>query len=323
MMVKQVEVPCFDEFFWLNVLSDSTLQHQRQAIFHGSREIILEGFPGHLYITHNPNLTTPLKTSKDENIRSITWLVPFIDDILKRCQYIELDASFKAAFPYVYTVPLAIIDNEAVPLGFTIGPTEKAELFLEFYKCVEKTSPIYEDLLKIPINTDEGNALSLFRRTLGLRQFLCDNLIINKFGNITLLYHLVRRLLYCVSRSQFEASLPLVQEIAKTIFLESDAHQSQFEEIIGYHFDCHTGNWVQFNIPFEPNYFWNRAPLNVGLTTNHAERFHRTMNQTCDKKTYMHRKIHNLRVRITEKICRFNSISSTPPAARTYSMNAK
>jgi hypothetical protein len=110
-----------------------------------------------------------------------------------------------------------------------------------------------------------------------------------------------------VSQAQFETIMPLVHEIAKLLLLESDEHQAQFEEIISYKFIRSSATWEQFRTPFEPNYFWNRAPQNISLTTNHAERFHRTMNQCCDKKTSILRKLHNLRLSITRKICRFNS----------------
>jgi hypothetical protein len=124
--------------------------------------------------------------------------------IINRCQYIELDASFKAAYPYAYAVPQAIIDNESIPLGFVIGPSERAELFLEFYNTIKNSSPIYQELLRVPVVTDEGSGLNLFCKTLKLRQFLYFKHLLRKFGNLTPLYHLVRRVLYCTTRVQFE-----------------------------------------------------------------------------------------------------------------------
>jgi hypothetical protein len=90
--------------------------------------------------------------------------------IIKRCQYIELDESFRAAYPYVYAGPQAIIENESIPLGFVIGPSERAELFLEFYNTIKNSSPIYDELLKVPVVTDEGSGLSLFCKTLKLHR---------------------------------------------------------------------------------------------------------------------------------------------------------
>jgi hypothetical protein len=98
-------------------------------MFHGSVEDIVGEFPGFVLVTVNPHMSSPLLSANGLPVRTVTWLVPFIDEILQRCQYIELDASFKAAFPYVYAVPQAIIDNESVPLGFVVGPTERADLF--------------------------------------------------------------------------------------------------------------------------------------------------------------------------------------------------
>jgi hypothetical protein len=166
---------------------------------------------------------------------------------------------------------------------------------------------VYEDLLKIPVVTDEGTGVTSFCKQLGLRQFLCFKHILTKFGNLTPLYHLVRRILYSTTQAQFEEQLPLILEIAKNVLLKSRAHQEQFEAIVGYYFYSDTGKWKQFTTPFAPNYFWNRTSQNIGVTTNHAERFHRTLNEGCCKKSCMIRKSLNLRTCITKKICRFNN----------------
>jgi hypothetical protein len=90
---------------------------------------ILEAFDGDIFITENSILNTDLILNDNKHIRTLTWLIPNIDTFISKCQYIELDGSFQAAFPYVYTFPQAIIQNESIPLGFTFAPTESMELF--------------------------------------------------------------------------------------------------------------------------------------------------------------------------------------------------
>jgi hypothetical protein len=306
-MAKTVKLPHFADVFIKPVISEATKKRESNEIFHLTLKGLLQSFSGLVYVTCNPALETPFMYADGQPVRTLTWIVPFVEHILQRCQYIELDASFKAGFPYVYCVPQAIIDNESVPLGFVIGPTERAELYLEFYASVQASSTVYEDLLKIPVVTDEGTGVTSFCKQLGLRQFLCFKHVLTKFGNLTPLYHLVRRILYSTTQKKFEQQLPLILEIAKNVLLKSHAHQEKFEEIVGYHFNWDTGKWKQFTTPFAPNYFWNRAAQNIGVTTNHAERFHRTLNEGCRKKSCMLRKSLNLRTCITKKICHFNT----------------
>jgi hypothetical protein len=282
-MAQKEAIPRFQEIFSSRVFSDSKIRHSAYQSVEETLHNMFLNFSGTVHITVNPELDTKVLYSDGEPMRTITWVVPFLDDVLKRCQYIELDASFKAAFPYVYVVPQAIIDNESVPLGFVIGPTERSELFEEFYQCVKATSSMYPDLLRIPVVTDEGSALQFFCKKLKFRQFLCFKHVLNKFGNLSPLYFLAKRVLYSTTRAQLELKLPLILEIAKDVFTSTIDHLHQFEDIIGYRFDAEKGTWSQFLTPFEPNYFWNRVAQNIGLTTNHAERFPRIMNHGASK----------------------------------------
>jgi hypothetical protein len=50
-----------------------------------------------------------------------------------RCAYIQLDDSSKVSEPYAYSIPLAIEQNEAFPLGFCIAPSESIELYSTFF----------------------------------------------------------------------------------------------------------------------------------------------------------------------------------------------
>jgi hypothetical protein len=258
-LAHEEEIPLLETIFRRPIYSSSTLYHKEQSFFHGSLAVILEGWPGIVKLTFNPLMEAPLCLTPSEPIRTITWVVPFFDLIFKRCQYIELDASFKAAYPYVYAVPQTIIENESILLGFVMRPSEMADLFIKFYNTIKNASPIYQDLLKIPVVTDEGSGLSLFCKTLKLRQFLCFKHLLNKFGNLISLYYLVRRVLYCTTRSQFEEKLPLILEIAILIFSTNTEHQKQFEFIVWYHLNVESKVWTQFPTEFEPNYFWNRS----------------------------------------------------------------
>jgi hypothetical protein len=99
----------------------------------------------------------------------------------------------------------------------------------------------------------------------------------------------------------------LILEIAILIFSTNMEHQDQYEFIVGYHLNLEMKTWAQFPTEFEPNYFRNRSAQNIWLTINHAERFRRTVNNKCGKKTCILRKIHNLQANIIRRIYHFNS----------------
>jgi hypothetical protein len=62
----------------------------------------------------------------DIGVGALAGVFPWARSVLEQCQYVELDATFKALNPYVLCVPMAIIANESFPLGFVMGPTERA-----------------------------------------------------------------------------------------------------------------------------------------------------------------------------------------------------
>jgi hypothetical protein len=60
--------------------------------------------------------------------------------------------------------------------------------------------------------------------------------MLNKFGDLTPLYFIVRRVLNSTTFAQFELGLPLILENSKSVFVTSADHHQQFEEIVWVHF---------------------------------------------------------------------------------------
>ena len=80
----------------------------------------------------------------DTCVQSLSWIAPWTIEVLKYVSnvnpYYEVDASFLALKPYVYFVPMLIIQNASLPLGIVLGPSEHQNLFLEFFDFLEALS---------------------------------------------------------------------------------------------------------------------------------------------------------------------------------------
>jgi hypothetical protein len=257
---------------------------------------------GDVFLTVNPHLVTPFTFGDNINIRTMTWLIPNITTVLLRCQYIELDASFQASYPYVYTIPQAIIQNEAVPLGFTLAPTEKMDLYKEFYDSISRSYPHFDFHWKIPILTDQGSGLIAFGKQFDMEHHFCYKHLLFKFIQNSPLYFLVRRILFCSTPEKLQNITHAIQLTAAILFQKSTAHQESFETIFQWSYDIHTNLWTSKPNDFSNQMLWVRNPKGIGTTTNHAERFHRTMNSNSKKFDLPSKKVMNFRNNIVKKI---------------------
>jgi hypothetical protein len=59
----------------------------------------------------------------------LAWVAPWAVTCSSRCAYYQLDGSFHVSNLYVYSIPLAIENNESFPLGFCIAPSKSIELY--------------------------------------------------------------------------------------------------------------------------------------------------------------------------------------------------
>jgi hypothetical protein len=96
---------------------------------HGFDDIVRE-----LHGTFRLQLRTSIQAESlfwynGKEIITLTWLAPWAISALWRSDYYELDYSFKALRPYVYSIPLAVKANVGVPLGIVIAPSERRDVF--------------------------------------------------------------------------------------------------------------------------------------------------------------------------------------------------
>jgi hypothetical protein len=66
----------------------------------------------------------------------LAWLAPCAISAMKLADYCELDCSFKALKPYVYSIPLAVKANVGIPLGIVIAPRKGGMSFRSSWTCL-------------------------------------------------------------------------------------------------------------------------------------------------------------------------------------------
>lgn len=125
---------------------------------------MISSFEGIFQIrTFDDIINTNLLIFDNKSIQTFCWISKWaIYSILpfgKR--YIQLDASFYALSPYVYCVPLAIINNASLPLGLVIGPSEHQNLFNEFFNLLESYNLLFH-IKDFPILSDQSTAIRIF-----------------------------------------------------------------------------------------------------------------------------------------------------------------
>jgi hypothetical protein len=119
----------------------------------------------------------------------------------------------------------------------------------------------------------------------------------------------VRRILYTSSIEKLQKKTQGIQRIAALIFEKTIAQKDAFEHIFQWHFDTELKTWIQMPTDFSKQMLWERIPLGIGTTTNHAESFHRTMNANTRKNDPPTKKLINFRNNIVRKIKNTNNKS--------------
>ena len=200
--------------------------------------------------------------------------------VVQSSSCIELDCTFDALSPYVLNIPVAIIKNEEIPLGFSMGPSESHCVYQNFYDLFESRFPGV--LKNKPILSDEGSGLLYFCNMIKqsnpyFKHFLCFRHIIEKFGSSESLAKLVSYLLYSFSEKEFLEKWDLKRKQITSEVINSK-HQKQFCSI----FKCeitHNGEISDPDVENITQLPWNRSELSVPLTTNHVESIHGKLNK--------------------------------------------
>jgi hypothetical protein len=198
------------------------------------------------------------------DIAAVVWIPPTAVGSYKEATYIQLDCSFRTR-PFVYCVAQAIIANEAVPLGFIIGPSESEWLYTAFFQTLWGFIPGYT---KLPVLSDQGAGLKAFCVNQGIQQYFCHRHIIQKWGASSAAGMLVARVLRIVDQDEYEKMRP--QFLAEAISLRKNGHMSK-KQLTAFK------NWLTAGDLADG--IWHRLRDGIARCSNHAERFHGVVNQ--------------------------------------------
>jgi hypothetical protein len=204
---------------------------------------------------------------------SAVWITRCALSAFASAKYIELDCSWRAIGQFAYCFPLGIVNNEAIPLGFIITPTEAKLTYEWFFHDLEEY--VGRPLPAKCVLSDEGEAIIAFVRDRGWPHFFCWWHLIHKFRGCRILQIMVIRILRLPEKRDFLLELETVK-MQLTLLVDTEyvslADAKTFAVFLGYSVypirdgeECHYRHGV-----------WDRHHIEDCATTAHNERIHRT-----------------------------------------------
>jgi hypothetical protein len=125
------------------------------------------------YLLYRPNSEHVFfPFSSDTEVVQMTRIFPHAKQILEAAQYFEIDALFEVFKSYVFSVPLAIINNDSFPLGIQISPTENFRHSQTFIQNLEKIFELHNFFKDKSFLSDMGKAIGKLVNYLEAKQFI-------------------------------------------------------------------------------------------------------------------------------------------------------
>ena len=166
------------------------------------------------------------------------WVPPWATQAIEHCTHVQIDASFKAAKPYVFYVPQAVIANRGLAYGLAIAPTEREELYSHFYDLLNFGET---GLPHPPALADLGTAISSFAAAAGLSMFMCHRHILEAIGSASFAVSLFRPL--PKTHPPFPYPLKSPSQISRNFATIYEAYTDENEDILSPHRWQYTLHW--------------------------------------------------------------------------------
>jgi hypothetical protein len=219
-----------------------------------------------------------------------TWIAQWAVPYCHQMDYMQLDGSFKASYPYVYSTPQGVQSNEALPLGMSIHLSEDFLLFDYFQNDLQSVVPPgCPPLPGRPVLSDKGTAIAAFCRRHQFMQFLCHRNLIENAGANSPLGFIVARALRERSARSYQDHRP--QYLADAEELHRVGLLSR-EQLLCF------GNFLT---PAFEHGIWHRIPWQMSTCSNHAERFHGVVNQHLQVRNSLPERLNVLRTEIMNR----------------------
>jgi hypothetical protein len=219
------------------------------------------------------------RVNEQTYINSISWLAPWTKSVFESLNFIELDASFWALRPFVYSIPTGIIQNKSIPLGLFLFKSENAEMYKMFFKMLLDAGIPLAVIRSKGYLTDEGTSIYSALHHFSCTRYSCYRHLIEKMGSATILGIITRRLLFTSTRIVYEAklreSLLEIQQLWNTEIITKE----QVQKICNI-FDLvlNPNGEIQTTTLDHHNTLWKRAQYGIATCSNHIERLPRTLN---------------------------------------------
>jgi hypothetical protein len=227
---------------------------------------------------------------------SFTWIPPSAVTAYQWSNYIQLDASFRPARPFVYSVPQGIVRNEAAPLALVVGVSEDTDLYQHFIDDMTACAArLGCQLLKKPVLSDQGSALKSFCALNQILQYFCHRHLIELWGANSPLGILVARVLREKSARSYLALRPQLISDAGAL-LEADRITAKEHAA-----------FVEFLSDEFPHGLWHRMPFGISSCSNHAERFHGVVNQHLETRAGLADRLSVITEQMTSKMFSFKA----------------
>jgi hypothetical protein len=265
------DIPCFAHVF--QTRNDNYFNN-----FNG----ILNQFGGKWYLDYIIEHTTSfnLPTFSDDNQSGFIKSLVFIPDeaysiiCFDRINCIQLDGTFKFFRPYVLSIPLAIINNSYIPLGFSIGPSENLELFSNFYDEVIINSG--SQIAKIPVLSDRGTAIEALCASFNIPHYYCITHLLRLLGGHNRFLFLFKKLLNTTSEDDVFQFLEYINILLLEI--NDRTELELYLEKIGLSINDEN-KIIENGILFRQCCFAFRIHLGIPKTTNSLESLHSHINE--------------------------------------------
>jgi hypothetical protein len=251
---------------WLRILD----QNFKQI---GNIDQLIGKFAQHGRVVVRLSTDPPIRPFRFQgsDILSLTWIPPWGHSAQDVAQYVQLDASFRGSRPFAYSVPQAIIYNEAVPFGFSMAPTESHWIYEWFFQDFSRYKKPGTPVHKKPVLCDEGLALAKFCSDFLIDRYSCHRHLIETWGSTKHLRGYAVRALREELKLRFEqlreTLLAQALVLAETGAITAGQYTTFHKFITGANTN---GKWAHG--------IWDRLADAIARCTQHAERFHGIVN---------------------------------------------
>ena len=212
-------------------------------------------------------------------IQHFTIMFPWAPYILENCNFIELDASFKALKPYCFCVGNCIYHNQSYPIGLTVAPTETETLYELFVRNGTKVGIDIDMWKRKPLLSDMHTSLVSFGKRFCFYHFFCQRHIMELFGTNSGLFFFVRKLLNCQTIEEYDDERFLIKD-ELTYLISKRKKMETFTDTFKEKCDILnimlSGNDVDSSNMWHYSHWsiWTRKDFGVSTCSNHSEGFH-------------------------------------------------